>query len=111
MPLTPLSSRPSSPNLLQPPNLNVFDPSRPYVSPKDAVLLSIDKIPAYLDSALESLTLHTEARTSFITCVIHLPDLVLSQLTLTYTRYWLPSLLKYSNIALQFLPQKAYEGS
>jgi hypothetical protein len=36
---------------------------------------------------------------------------VLSQLTHTSTRYWLPSLLKHKNIALQFLPQEVYEAA
>ena len=44
-----------------------FDPACPSVNPGDSVLLPISKVPAYLDVALKALTLHTEARTSFIT--------------------------------------------
>jgi hypothetical protein len=47
----------------------VFDPSSPDVNPGNSVLLSIDDIPKYLDKALLTLGLHTEARTSFITYV------------------------------------------
>ncbi|KAI0694200.1 hypothetical protein BC835DRAFT_1406495 [Cytidiella melzeri] len=56
------------------------------------VRLNIDIVPAYLDHALKDLTLHTEARNSFIT-------------------FWLPSLLKHQHVALRFLPQKAYEAA
>jgi hypothetical protein len=48
-------------------DIETFDPSRPSLSPGDSILLPIGKIPAYLDAALKALTLHTEARTSFIT--------------------------------------------
>ncbi|KAI0763667.1 hypothetical protein BC629DRAFT_1542928 [Irpex lacteus] len=89
-PLTPASSRPASPQHDEQEQLHKFDPSCSGVNPNDAVLLPIDKVPAYLDRALSALTLHTEARTSFIT-------------------YWLPSLLKHKYVALQFLPQKVYE--
>lgn len=46
-----------------------FNPSRPSVSPDDSVLLPAHdgKVVDYLDVALKALTLHTEARTSFIT--------------------------------------------
>ncbi|KAJ8087491.1 hypothetical protein PM082_006322 [Marasmius tenuissimus] len=44
----------------------------------------------YLKTALAALGLHTEARTSFIT-------------------YWLPSFLKYTHVALRFVPQASYE--
>ena len=47
-----------------------FDPSCAQLSVDDSVLLPVDEIAAYLDKALAALTLHTEARTSFITCVI-----------------------------------------
>jgi hypothetical protein len=48
-------------------DIETFDPSRPSLSPGDSILLPIGKIPSYLDAALKALTLHTEARTSFIT--------------------------------------------
>ncbi|KLO11502.1 hypothetical protein SCHPADRAFT_905931 [Schizopora paradoxa] len=88
-PLSPPSSRPSSPTL----ELE-FDPARAcdWMTPASSVVLPIKDIPHYLDAALKLLMLHTEARTSFIT-------------------YWLPSLLKHSHVALRFLPQTAYEGS
>jgi hypothetical protein len=50
-------------------HIETFDPSRPSLSPGDSILLPIGKIPSYLDVALKALTLHTEARTSFITYV------------------------------------------
>ncbi|KAI0826000.1 hypothetical protein BC629DRAFT_41264 [Irpex lacteus] len=90
LPLTPASSRPSSPTPIEQPR--AFDPSCPSITPDTAVLLPIEKVPVYLDQALKALTLHTEARTSFIT-------------------YWLPSLLKHKHVALQFLPQKSYEAA
>ena len=37
------------------------------MTPGDSVLLPISMIPGYLDAALKTLVLHTEARTSFIT--------------------------------------------
>ena len=51
------------------PNTEAFDPGHPSVSPNDSVLLPMSEIPGYLDVALKALALHTEARTSFITCV------------------------------------------
>jgi len=61
--MTPNTSRAASPVG----DLGAFDPSRPSVSPADSILLPIGKVPGYLDTALKALTLHTEARTSFIT--------------------------------------------
>ncbi|KAH6917586.1 hypothetical protein BKA70DRAFT_1139198 [Coprinopsis sp. MPI-PUGE-AT-0042] len=69
-----------------------FIPNRPSVDDGNSVMLSLEKLPLYLDHALRALGLHTEARTSFIT-------------------YWLPSFNKHKNIALRFLPQAAYEAS
>ncbi|VDB95549.1 unnamed protein product [Peniophora sp. CBMAI 1063] len=83
-PLTP----PTSPSLT--PSAVAFDPSRAEVSASDSVLLPVDKIPGYLDRVLAALSLHTEARTSFIT-------------------YWLPSMLKHAHVALRFVPQSDYE--
>ncbi|KAI0060420.1 hypothetical protein BV25DRAFT_1807319 [Artomyces pyxidatus] len=85
-PLSPVSSRPGTPAV------EAFDPARAVLTAQDSVLLPISKIPAYLDSALKCLCLHTEARTSFIT-------------------YWLPSLLKHQHVALRFLAQDAYEAA
>ncbi|KAH6917587.1 hypothetical protein BKA70DRAFT_1215803 [Coprinopsis sp. MPI-PUGE-AT-0042] len=69
-----------------------FIPSRPSVDDGNSVLLSLEKLPLYLDHALLALGLDTEARTSFIT-------------------YWLPSFNKHKHISLRFLPQAAYEAS
>jgi hypothetical protein len=49
--------------------MEIFDPSRPSVSPENSILLPIGQVPGYLDATLKALTLHTEARTSFITFV------------------------------------------
>ncbi|EFI26609.1 ubiquitin family protein [Coprinopsis cinerea okayama7 len=68
----------------------LFVPNEAHLSDDDSVLVQTSQITPYLDSALKSLGLHTEARTSFIT-------------------YWLPSILKHQYIALRFLPQSAYE--
>ncbi|KAJ3517354.1 hypothetical protein NMY22_g13985 [Coprinellus aureogranulatus] len=67
-----------------------FDPTRPHIDVNNSVVLEVANITPYLDKALQSLGLHTEARTSFIT-------------------YWLPSMLKHKYVALRFLPQKVYE--
>ena len=61
--MTPSASRATTPVT----NTETFDPVRPIVDPADSVLLPISKVPTYLDAALKALTLHTEARTSFIT--------------------------------------------
>jgi hypothetical protein len=52
--------------------MEAFDPSHPSVSPNESVLLPIGKVPGYLDAALKALSLHTEARNSFITYVLSL---------------------------------------
>jgi hypothetical protein len=64
-PLSP--SRPTSTveNILDAPG--AFDPYRPSISQYDSVLLEKGKVASYLDKALKVLTLHTEARNSFIT--------------------------------------------
>ncbi|KLO11510.1 hypothetical protein SCHPADRAFT_905936 [Schizopora paradoxa] len=89
--VTPPNSRPSTPLSSRP---EAFDPSRPqeWLTPESSVVVKTNEIPAYLDAVLKALTLHTEARTSFIT-------------------FWLPYLQKYAYIALRFLPQAAYEES
>ncbi|KAF8495735.1 hypothetical protein F5888DRAFT_1794849 [Russula emetica] len=84
--ITPDASRATTPVE----DTEMFDPSRPSLSPGNSILLPIGKIPGYLDAALKGFTLHTEARTSFIT-------------------YWLPSLLKHEYIALHFIAQSSYE--
>ncbi|KAF8594413.1 ubiquitin-domain-containing protein [Ceratobasidium sp. AG-I] len=86
--LSPPPSRPTSPVCTA--SELVFDPSKPVLTPSNAALLPFEKVTAYIDDALLSLGLHTEARTSFIT-------------------YWLPDLSKHRNIALRFLPQNEYE--
>ncbi|KAF8215610.1 hypothetical protein K438DRAFT_1523318, partial [Mycena galopus ATCC 62051] len=67
-----------------------FSPLTSDLVPCDSVLVAVSEITPYLDKVLLGLGLHIEARTSFIT-------------------YWLPSLLKYSHVALRFVPQAAYE--
>ena len=63
--MTPNTSRAPTPVS----DLGAFAPSRSSMSPGDSVLP--DKVPGYLDRALKALTLHTEARASFITlCVL-----------------------------------------
>ncbi|KAJ7042122.1 hypothetical protein C8F04DRAFT_1028892 [Mycena alexandri] len=66
-----------------------FDPASCKLSAANTVLLSTSLAVSYLNTALEMLGLHTEARTSFIT-------------------FWLPSFLRHKNIALRFLPQLMY---
>ena len=61
--MTPVASCPATPIA----NSETFDPARPSVNPGDSVLLPISKVPGYLDAVLKALTLHIEARTSFIT--------------------------------------------
>ncbi|KAH9960161.1 hypothetical protein BC827DRAFT_1209513 [Russula dissimulans] len=84
--ITPEGSRATTPVN----DIEIFDPSHPSLNPGDSVLLPIGKVTGYLDAALKSLALHTEARTSFIT-------------------YWLPDFLKHEYVALRFLPQASYE--
>ncbi|KZV81184.1 hypothetical protein EXIGLDRAFT_686285 [Exidia glandulosa HHB12029] len=67
-----------------------FNPGYAVLTHSNAVLLDIADVPSYIDKALDAMTLHTEARTSFIT-------------------YWLPAMLKHKHIALRFLPQSVYE--
>nr|VWP00154.1 Calcium-transporting ATPase (EC [Ganoderma boninense] len=69
-----------------------FDPAAPLLDPSSptAVLLPFAALLPYLDGALQRLTLHTAARTDFVT-------------------YWLPLLAKQPFVALRFLPQPVYE--
>ena len=62
-------SPPSSPHLEERSLETTFVPTEARVTPQDSVLLSIADIPMYLDKVLKTLSLHTEARTSFITSV------------------------------------------
>jgi hypothetical protein len=61
--VTPNASRATTPVE----DIEAFDPSHPSLSPGDSILLPTGKIPGYLDVVLKALTLHAEARTSFIT--------------------------------------------
>lgn len=103
--MTPPNSRPTSSHGL------AFNPANPFLSPQNSVMVGIKEIPKYLDNCLLALGLHTEARTSFITCAIFLPCLHAECPTdySWFSRYWLPDLLKHTHIALRFLPQKDYE--
>ncbi|KAF8594405.1 hypothetical protein BDV93DRAFT_459044 [Ceratobasidium sp. AG-I] len=88
--LSPATSRPASPAYT--PSKLTFNPSKPALTPSNAALLPFGKVTAYVDDALISLGLHTEARTSFIT-------------------YWLLDLSRHKHIALRFLPQSEYEAA
>ncbi|PBK81578.1 ubiquitin-domain-containing protein [Armillaria gallica] len=88
LPLSP----PSSPRL-DPAHYDAippFDPSMAELTDSNSVVLPTSKTALYLDKALAALSLHVEARTSFIT-------------------YWLPLLLKHDFVALRFLHQASYE--
>ncbi|KAF8061673.1 ubiquitin family protein [Lyophyllum atratum] len=65
------------------------DPGKWDLSDADSVVLRLSDLTRYLDKALTSLSLHTEARTSFIT-------------------FWLPSFLNHQHIAVRFIPQAEY---
>ncbi|KIM37604.1 hypothetical protein M413DRAFT_258194 [Hebeloma cylindrosporum] len=67
-----------------------FNPNEAALNNENSVVMPVAKITPYLDKALATLGLHTEARTSFIT-------------------YWLPSMLKHEHLAFRFLPQASYE--
>lgn len=67
-PRMPLSPPPSPPLMGMDHNAQQhFDPCAADVNSENSVLLSIDCIPAYLDDVLKALSVHTDARTSFIT--------------------------------------------
>jgi hypothetical protein len=103
---SPASTRCGSPAAVEDKE-EVFDPANPRLIPGNSVLLSITDIPQYLDKALLALGLHTEARTSFITSVLH--SLRPTSFVDIYLRYWLPQFLEHKHIAFRFLPQSAYE--
>jgi len=69
----------------------------------------VDKVTVYLDKSLKALGLHTEARTSFITCVHKCASECHTKTDYCCGSYWLPSILKHEYIALRFVPQPAYE--
>lgn len=62
-------SPPHSPTFGHPQEFEHFSPSSSDLCDRDSVVLSVDGVTPYLDKSLRSLGLHTEARTSFITCV------------------------------------------
>jgi hypothetical protein len=109
--VTPVASRSTTPIA----NTGTFDPARPSVNPGDSVLLPISKVPSYLDAVLKALTLHIEARTSFITLRIlfSLPTHLRFRGGETdrdlLDRFFLPDMLKHKYIALRFVAQDAYE--
>ncbi|GAA6042995.1 hypothetical protein JCM8097_003876 [Rhodosporidiobolus ruineniae] len=84
-------SPPASPPLAASP---AFDPSRPSLNSANGIVLPFFFFLSYLDKTLSSLTLHTAARTDFIT-------------------YWLPAFnrihARKQLIAFRFLPQAEYE--
>ncbi|KAF9024434.1 hypothetical protein BDZ89DRAFT_989250 [Hymenopellis radicata] len=91
-PLSTQLSPPPSPTVGQGKEDMAFNPASSGFNDTNAVLLAVSTITPYLDSALRTLGLDTEARTSFIT-------------------YWLPSLLKHEHVVLRFVSQAAYEQS
>ncbi|GAA6042998.1 hypothetical protein JCM8097_003879 [Rhodosporidiobolus ruineniae] len=84
-------SPPPSPSLTAP---HAFDPSQPFLASSNGIALPFSSFLPYLDKTLSSLTLHTAARTDFIT-------------------YWPPSFnrihARNQRIAFRFLPQAEYE--
>ncbi|KAF9035338.1 hypothetical protein BDZ89DRAFT_1062086 [Hymenopellis radicata] len=88
----PPSTQLSPPTIGQGKEDIAFNPASSSFNDTNAVLLAVSTITPYLDSALQTLGLDTEARTSFIT-------------------YWLPSLLKHEHVVLRFVSQAAYEQS
>ncbi|KAK4704491.1 hypothetical protein P7C70_g1725, partial [Phenoliferia sp. Uapishka_3] len=80
----------SSSHLPSPP----FNPNLATLTRTNSILLSFDDLLPYLQSTLSSLTLHTAARTEFIT-------------------YWLPSFNRINEsgkqVAVRFIEQAAYE--
>ncbi|KAG1734367.1 hypothetical protein EDD22DRAFT_973700 [Suillus occidentalis] len=62
-PLSPTSK-------LQPVPVDTFDPISSNLNDMDSVVIPVGKVAVYLDKSLKALGLHTEARTSFITCLL-----------------------------------------
>ena len=48
-------------------DIEMFNPNDACLSDNNSVVISVDNVTPYLDTALKALGLHTEARTSFIT--------------------------------------------
>ena len=67
-----------------------FNPAQATITPANSMLFTLADVVPHLQTSLEQLSLDVQARTDFIT-------------------YWLPSLNKYTHIALRFLPQDEYE--
>ena len=72
--------------------MEAFEPAHAILEPDSptSVMLPFPAVIAYIERALTALTLHTAARTEFIT-------------------HWIPALSRHSFVALRFLPQSAYE--
>lgn len=68
-PLSPLASPAMKVQELGVSEIETFIPNQPRIDGANSVVLQVEKVPHYLDASLKSLGLHTEARTSFITCV------------------------------------------
>jgi len=49
--------------------VDTFNPISSNLDDTDSIVIPVDKASVYLDKSLKVLGLHTEARTSFITCV------------------------------------------
>ena len=90
------------------PIVDAFDPTNVVINDKNAVVICVEQVTSYLDAALKVLGLHTEARSSFITQVLLIFSVLIFSLNV-YIRYWLPSLLKHTYVALRFLPQASYK--
>jgi hypothetical protein len=52
-----------------PQSVDTFDPISSSLNDTDSIVIPVNKVTVYLNKSLEALGLHTEARTSFITCV------------------------------------------
>jgi hypothetical protein len=52
----------------EPQPVDSFDPISSSLNDMDSIVIPVDKVTVYLDKSLNALGLHTEARTSFVTC-------------------------------------------
>lgn len=90
-------------------NTKITKPAQWDLRDFDSVVLPVHEVSAYLEKALTSLGLYTEARASFITYVL---IYCYSDLTWLFhhglCRFWSPSFLKHNQIALRFIPQADY---
>ncbi|KAG1896011.1 uncharacterized protein F5891DRAFT_959245 [Suillus fuscotomentosus] len=89
---TNLQAFPRSP-ASKPPPVDTFNPITNSLDDMDSIVIPVYKAPVYLDKSLKVLGLHTEARTSFITCV-HMRYLRLSN---------------HEHLLATVYPQAAYE--